>query len=233
MGLNLILMGPPGSGKGTQAEFLVDAYDLWHVSTGNILRACVRDGMRLGDRRRREGAQEGGFSFSRHIASILRAGQLVPDDIMMDLIRETLKNEPPEKEGWLLDGFPRTRPQAEGLVELLAETDQTPPVVLEIVVPDDRIVARLSGRVSCEKCGHPAKRGEAKAGDECRRCGGALFVREDDQPETVRNRLSVFREKTAPAKEVLADNYGLVQVDGVGTLPEVSERIAGVLAAKN
>jgi adenylate kinase len=118
-------------------------------------------------------------------------------------------------------------------VEFLVEMDQTPPVVLEIVVPDDLIVARLSGRVSCEKCGHPAKRSEATVGDECRRCGGALFLREDDRPETVRNRLSVYREKTAPAMEVLADNYGLVKVDGVGALPEVSERITGVLAAKD
>ena len=231
MGLNVVLMGPPGSGKGTQAEVLVGSYGLWHVSTGNILRACVRDGLQLGDRRSQQGAPEGSFSFSRHIGAILKAGKLVPDDIMMDLIRETLGNRPAQTAGWLLDGFPRTAPQAEGLVSLVAKLGETPPVVVIVKVDDEEIVARLSGRLTCEKCGHPEGGAGAQEGDDCVKCGGSLLMREDDRPETIRNRLAVYREKTAPAREVLERNFRLERVDGIGTQAEVTERIAGVLEA--
>ena len=209
-------MGPPGSGKGTQASRLVESHGLEHVSTGEILRAAVRGHSELGLK----------------VDSILAAGELVPDDLMMVLIRETLGAISADGAGWLLDGFPRTAPQAAGLVDVVAELQEPAPTVVDIVVPDDVIVERLSGRLTCDKASHVTAKGEAKEGDPCPQCDGELYIRADDTPETVRNRLSVFREKTEPAKVELARHWTVVRVNGLGTPGEVTRRIAGVLEAE-
>ncbi|MDO9173044.1 MAG: adenylate kinase [bacterium] len=224
MALNVVFLGPPGVGKGTQAERLAGSRGLWHVSTGAILRACVRDGFG-------PDGTAGNPDLVRQTAAILKAGQLVPDDLMMVLIRETLAEVPAGSSGWLLDGFPRTAPQAEGLIALVAELGADEPIVLEIHVPDEEIVRRLSGRLTCSTCGHVTAAGAAVEGDDCRVCDGHLAMREDDRPETVRNRLMVFREKTRPAKDVLAARYRFERIDGLGSPNDVTQRIAGVLEA--
>ncbi len=214
---NVVLMGPPGSGKGTQASRLSESFGLEHVSTGEILRAAVRGHSELGLK----------------VESILAAGELVPDDLMMVLIRETLATVSVGGAGWLLDGFPRTKPQAEGLVEVLEDLGIEAPTVVEIVVPDEEIVERLSGRLTCDKASHVTAKGDAKEGDPCPECDGALYIRADDTPETVRNRLNVFRAKTEPAKAELARNWPVVQVNGLGRPADVTQRIAGVLEAEH
>lgn len=214
--MNLIIMGPPGGGKGTQAAAIVERYGLVHISTGDMLRAAVKSGSDLG----------------RRVEKILAAGELVSDDLMMDLIRERLR-QPDARRGWLLDGFPRTVPQADGLARLLAELDQPATAVISIEVPDEEIVARLSGRLTCPDCGLIARRGQdgAAEGAACPRCGkGPLGQRADDREETVRNRLRVYREKTYPAAEALGSRYRLLRVAGTGRPQDVAGRIEGALA---
>ena len=214
---NVVLMGPPGSGKGTQATRLAAIYGLKHVSTGEILRAAVRTESELG----------------ATVEAMLAAGELVPDDLMMDLIRESLAGVDVENGGWLLDGFPRTAPQAVGLVGVLEDLGHDAPLVIDIVVPDEEIVERLSGRLTCDRDSHVTAKGEADEGDKCPHCNGRLYIRADDKPETVRNRLSVFREKTEPAKDEMSRHWNVVQLDGLGRPEDVTQRIAGVIKAAN
>lgn len=179
----VILLGPPGVGKGTQAARLADAEGWEHVSTGDLLRAARRDGTELGKK-----AQ--GF---------MDAGELVPDELILDLVRDHLKGVAPEA-GILFDGFPRTTAQAEGLGGVLKDVRRAVDAVVVFEAPDETLVQRLSGRRSCPDCGAvynvhlspPAEEGV------CDRCGGTLVHRSDDQPETVRHRLQVYQEQTAP-----------------------------------
>jgi adenylate kinase len=230
--VNVILMGPPGSGKGTQAEILADAHDIWHVSTGNILRGIVKDGLAVGSRKIVEGQvppQEGHFTFSHHIADILSRGELVPDDMMIDLMRHTLINMPKDKKGWLLDGFPRTHVQAVDLSKMLIDLECDAPVVIDINVEDDEIVRRLSGRLTCKDCGHVGRLRKAESTGICSKCEGPLYERDDDKAETVRKRLQVFREKTQPALDVLKKQFTFTSVDGTGNLDDVTKRISSAL----
>ncbi len=214
--MNVIIMGPPGCGKGTQAAAIVADWSVVHISTGDMLRAAVKSGSALG----------------KQVEAILAAGNLVSDGLMMDLIRDRLQQSD-AGEGWLLDGFPRTVPQAEGLVALLAEIRQPVDAVVSLEVPDEEIVARLSGRLTCRECGHTTNTSalDPAAGDRCPQCGArALYQREDDKEETVRNRLLVYREKTYPAAAALGRHYPLKRVNGLGAPAEVSQRIQGALA---
>ena len=210
--MNVVLAGPPGSGKGTQAALLVEAKQLRHVSTGELLRAAVAGGSDLG----------------RRVEGILASGELVPDELMMEIIGERLAQDG----GWLLDGFPRTVAQAEGLAALLAELGQPIDAVIELEVPDEEIVRRLAGRLTCGDCGRVTARDRLGPDGSCPQCGGRnLQVRADDREETVRNRLTVFRAKTGPAVAALGRRFPLKRVDGRGDPAAVAQRIAGALEA--
>jgi adenylate kinase len=214
--MNVIIMGPPGCGKGTQADRIVADHGVTHISTGDMLRAAVKSGSDLG----------------RRVEAVLAAGELVSDDLMMELIRDRLQQDD-ARGGWLLDGFPRTVVQAEGLVALLGEIGRPVDAVISLEVPDEEIVRRLSGRLTCPECGNVTNKYATSVaeGDTCPRCGkGKLIQRADDREETVRNRLQVYRQKTYPAAEVLGRHYRLARIEGLGAPQEVGARIADALA---
>ena len=208
--MRLVLLGPPGAGKGTQARALAALWGIPQVSSGDLLRAVVREDSDLG----------------RECASYMDRGQLVPDELVLKLIAERLKNKDARK-GFILDGFPRNVSQAEALGKGLDRVGLKLDKAVAVIVPDEEIVKRSSGRRTCAKCNamyHIAFEPPAKPG-VCDKCGGELYQREDDAEETVRERLKVFAEATRP----LRDHYGqqglLAQVDGVGSTDEVEKRI--------
>jgi adenylate kinase len=208
--VRLVLLGPPGAGKGTQARALAALWGIPQVSSGDLLRAVVREDSDLG----------------REAASYMDRGQLVPDELVLKLIAERLKNKDARK-GFILDGFPRNVSQAEALGKGLDRAGLKLDKAVAVIVPDEEIVKRISGRRTCAKCNamyHIAFEPPAKPG-VCDKCGGELYQREDDAEETVRERLKVFAEATRP----LLDHYGqqglLAQVDGVGSTDEVAKRI--------
>ncbi|MGI6279040.1 MAG: adenylate kinase [Acutalibacteraceae bacterium] len=180
--MKLILLGAPGAGKGTQAEIISKKYGIPTISTGNIIRAALKNGTEMGLKAK----------------AYLDAGNLVPDDVVIGIIKERLA-EDDCKNGFILDGFPRTIPQAEALDRLGFEID----AALSIEVPDEEIIKRMSGRRVCGECGasyHTEYKKPQKEG-VCNVCGGALVIRKDDEPETVRNRLKVYHEQTEPLKD--------------------------------
>lgn len=193
--MNLILMGAPGAGKGTQAEKIAARYGIPAVSTGEILRGAISAGTELG----------------KTAKSFMDAGKLVPDDIVIGIIKDYLSSDAC-RNGFILDGFPRTIPQAEALEALGVRID----AVLSIEVPDDKIVERMSGRRVCPVCGasyHTAYI-PPKTADICDKCGNGLIVREDDKPETVLNRLSTYHAQTEPLKAFYAERGLLRTVVG-------------------
>lgn len=193
--MNLILLGAPGAGKGTQAEKICEKYNIPAVSTGNIIREALKNGTDMGLKAK----------------SYIDAGALVPDDVVIGIIKERL-NEDDCKNGFILDGFPRTIPQAEALDAMGINIDK----VVDIEVPDDKIAARLSGRRVCLKCGatyHLEYKKPQKEGI-CDACGDELVQRKDDKPETVIDRLNVYHEQTEPLKDYYAKTGKLVIVEG-------------------
>lgn len=193
--MNLILLGAPGAGKGTQAEGITARMGIPAVSTGNILREAMKNGTELGSRAK----------------SFVEAGKLVPDDIVVAIIRERLAQKDCEK-GFVLDGFPRTVPQAEALDKMGVRIDR----VIEIHVPDEKVVKRMGGRRVCANCGasyHVVYK-PSKDGKTCNFCGGALVVRDDDKPETVLDRLKVYHEQTEPLKQYYEAQGKLRVVEG-------------------
>ena len=179
--MKIILMGPPGAGKGTQAEKLVEVYQIPHISTGDMFRKAQKDGTELGLKAK----------------SYMEQGQLVPDEVVIDIIRDRLA-QPDCANGFVLDGFPRTIAQAEALDAMGVRIDK----VIDIEVSDDRITARMSGRRVCEKCGasYHLLYKKPETDGACDTCGGALVQRRDDHPDTVRERLRVYHEQTEPLK---------------------------------
>lgn len=202
----VLIMGPPGAGKGTQSGHLVEAYGLRHVATGDLLREAVAAGTPLG----------------LEAKSFMDAGNLVPDEVMIGLIRE-LAAELPAGAGLLFDGFPRTRAQAVALDETLAPLDRDVDVVLDVRVPDEVLVERLSGRWICRTCQTPYNVNSRPPATEgvCDRDGGELYQRDDDTADAVRNRLGVYAEQTAPVSSYYADQGTLVTIDGNRSPDEV------------
>ncbi len=221
--MNIVLMGPPGVGKGTQARYLVENRPLVHISTGDMLRGAVNSGTELG----------------RRVEAVMKTGELVSDDLMMELVRNRLQMSD-VVDGWLLDGFPRTAVQAEGLATLLDDIGQVVDAVLVIMAPDDEIVRRLTARVTCRVCGKIMNRNELDPSkpDVCPACGAetdpgtggpALFQREDDKEDTIRRRLDVFATQTMAAAHVLQDRFPYHEIGGVGMPDEIAKKVADVL----
>jgi adenylate kinase len=212
--MRLVLVGPPGAGKGTQAEFIAADLAVPKISTGDIFRANVAAGTPLGVEAKR----------------YMDGGQLVPDEVTINMVRDRLA-EPDATDGFLLDGFPRTVPQASALDKLLADLGAGLDLVLELVVDDDEVIRRLSGRRTCRGCGKvwhivfdpPIHDGV------CDRCGSQLYQRDDDKAETVAERLRVYARDTAP----LGDFYGaqgkLVGIDAMGPVEDVTQRATDAL----
>ncbi|MBO4204702.1 adenylate kinase [Micromonospora echinofusca] len=212
--MRLVLVGPPGAGKGTQAEFIAAHLAVPKISTGDIFRANVSQGTPLGVEAKR----------------YMDAGKLVPDEVTINMVRDRLA-EPDAAEGFLLDGFPRTTPQAAALDKLLADLGSGLDLVLELVVDDDEVIRRLSGRRTCRGCGkiwHVEFDAPSQEGI-CDRCGAQLFQRDDDKAETIAERLREYADKTAP----LVDYYGaqgkLVGIDATGPVEDVTVRAIDAL----
>lgn len=206
--MKLIFLGPPGAGKGTQAERIAERYEIAHLSTGDMLRAEIRNATPLGAAAK----------------AYIDRGELVPDSVIIDMVRERITREDC-KNGFLLDGFPRTVVQAE---ELAAITDIDHAVNID--VPSERLVERISGRRMCPDCG-AAYHISMHTEPTCKKCGGVLYQRDDDREETVKNRLKVYTEKTAPLIAFYEAAGKLVTVDGDQSVDAVTESILKGLGA--
>lgn len=215
--MRLIFIGPPGSGKGTQAKRLASRFGIPHISTGDMLREAVAGGTPLG----------------QQAAPIMAAGGLVPDDLMVGIINERLE-KPDARKGFILDGFPRTLVQAEKLDGLLSSTapagagnGDDPLRVLQLLVPDDAIVQRITRRRTCVQCGaiYHLENNPPANDSVCDRCGAEVIARPDDTEEAVRKRLESFHRQTMPVAAYYKSKQILREVDGVGPLDVVFERI--------
>jgi adenylate kinase len=209
--VRLLVFGRQGAGKGTQAERLAARYGIPHISTGDMLRAAVREGTELGLR-----AKE-----------YMDAGQLLPDEIMLGLVQERL-SQPDAAAGWLLDGFPRTPGQAEVLQSMVSDTGIDGAIDLD--VPEDVVVQRISSRRVCVECGatYTASDPSAVSG-VCERCGGTVVQRDDDTESAVRKRLALYNEQTAPLLAWFAEHGLLVTIDGVGAPDDIASEITRVV----
>jgi len=207
--VRIVLVGPPGAGKGTQAQFIASHLAIPKISTGDIFRYNVSHGTALG----------------RKAKDYMGRGDLVPDEVTIAMVRDRLSEEDAQ-EGFLLDGFPRNVPQAETLEKMLSEWETRLDIVLELVVDDDEVVRRLSGRRTCHQCGRvwhvlfdpPAR------DDTCDDDGSELFQRDDDREETIRHRLEVYQDQTAPLIAYYADQGILLGLDATGPVEEVTGR---------
>jgi len=212
--VRVVLVGPPGAGKGTQAHFIASNFCIPRISTGDIFRYNVTNQTELGAK-----AKE-----------YMDRGDLVPDEVTVAMVRDRLAEDDAQP-GFLLDGFPRNVPQAETLKKILAEIDSKLDVVLELVVDEDEVVRRLSGRRTCRRCERvwhvdydpPATPGV------CDDCGGELFQRDDDKEDVIRHRLDVYKEQTAPLINFYADEGVLIGIDAAGPVEEVTGRALGAL----
>jgi adenylate kinase len=214
--MNLILLGPPGAGKGTQASRLQEKFGIVQLSTGDMLRAAVRSGSEIG----------------RQAKAIMEAGELVPDAIMVKLIRERTAQSDCGK-GFILDGFPRTRAQAEALDAMLAETGRRLDAVVEMAVDEPALVRRITGRFACAKCGagYHDEFQRPRADGVCDRCGGTEFTRrKDDNEATVRARLAAYHRETAPLLPYYAAKGVLRKVDGMAEIDDVTRQLEAALA---
>jgi adenylate kinase len=212
--VRVVLVGPPGAGKGTQAEFIAAHFGIPKISTGDIFRANVSGGTELG----------------RTAKKYMDAGDLVPDDVTNAMLHDRLA-QPDAESGFLLDGYPRNVAQAGELDTILDAIGSGLSVVLDLDVDQDEVVRRLSGRRTCKKCGHVwhVEYDRPKVPCICDKCGGQLYQRDDDQPETVRHRLEVYAQQTAPLIEFYRERGQLVATDAVGTVEDVTERAIAAL----
>ena len=213
--LNLVLLGPPGSGKGTQGERLQGDFRLPYYATGDILREAVRDETDVG----------------KEAKEYMDRGDLVPDEVIIGVISERINSEEAQ-DGFILDGFPRTEPQAEALDDAMDDLGRELSVAVLIDVPDEEVIRRLSGRRVCAKAGHVfhVDFDPPKNEDVCDVCGARLLIRDDDKPEVVKHRLDTYHEKTEPLVEYYDGEGVLRRVDGALAPDEVSDRIRALLA---
>lgn len=214
--MKIVMLGAPGAGKGTQAKMIASKYQVPHISTGDIFRANIKNGTELGKK-----AKE-----------YMDQGLLVPDELTVDLVIDRLSQEDC-KNGYILDGFPRTIPQAEALDAALAKRGEKMDYAVDVDVPDENIVTRMSGRRACTGCGatyhvvyNPSKKGEA-----CEVCGETLILRDDDKPETVQKRLTVYHDQTQPLIDYYKGQEILRSVDGTKDMNDVFAAITEILEA--
>ena len=214
--MKIIMLGAPGAGKGTQAKMIAEKYGIPHVSTGDIFRANIKNGTELG----------------MEAKKYMDQGQLVPDELTLELIMDRFQN-PDCKNGYVLDGFPRTIPQAEALTEALAKKGETIDYAINVEVPDENIINRMGGRRACLACGSTYHIVYAPTRVEgiCDRCGEKLVLRDDDKPETVKNRLNVYHNQTQPLIEYYTRQGKLAEVDGTQSMEDVFNAIVKILGA--
>lgn len=212
--MRIILFGPPGSGKGTQAKLLSEKYGVPHISTGDLLREAVAHRTELGQK-----AKE-----------YLDGGNLVPDSIMIGLIREVLHSERARK-GFILDGFPRTVAQAHALDALFQEMGIHLDRVISLRVEHDEIIRRLTSRLTCKQCRNVFNESQLRSSDDtkCPTCGGTLYHRNDDTPETARHRLDVYLKDTKPLKDFYRQTDRFTQIDGMKKIDEVQQAIEEIM----
>jgi adenylate kinase len=214
--MRVVLVGAPGAGKGTQAKYISQHFEVPAISTGDIFRANLAARTPLGLEAKR----------------YMDKGDLVPDEVTVGIVRDRLSNDDTAT-GFLLDGFPRTLPQAEALDQMLVELGQPIDAALELRVDEDEVVRRLSGRRTCRTCGHVwhTEFDPPKQEDVCDLCGGELFQRDDDKPETVRHRLQVYNDQTAPLVGYYRGRGLLRTIEAEGKVDEITQRAIDVLKA--
>lgn len=214
--MKLIMLGAPGAGKGTQAKKIAEKYQVPHISTGDIFRANIKNGTELGNKAK----------------SYMDQGHLVPDELTCDLVVDRI-NQADCKNGYVLDGFPRTIPQAEALKAALDKMGETIDYAIDVEVPDENIVNRMGGRRACPGCGctYHIEHNPPKVEDICDVCGAKLVLRDDDKPETVTKRLSVYHEQTKPLIDFYKKEGVLREVDGTQDLNDVFQAITEILGA--
>ncbi len=205
--MRLMFVGPPGAGKGTQAVRIAAKYGIPHISTGDMLREEMRNGTTLGQQAK----------------AFIEAGELVPDDVIIGMVKERV-SRPDAQKGFLLDGFPRTREQAEALGKI-----ETLDAVVNINVPDEKLVHRICGRRVCRECGATYHESMLENLHQCPKCGSELYVRDDDKEDIVRQRISVYKQKTQPLIEYYTEKGLLHDVVGSGGIDDITEAIIAVL----
>ena len=212
--MKIVMLGAPGAGKGTKAKMLAAKYGIPHISTGDIFRANIKEGTELGKK-----AKE-----------FMDQGQLVPDSLTLDLIMDRF-SKPDCANGYVLDGFPRTIPQAEVLEEALNKLGDKIDYAIDVDVPDENIIKRMSGRRACLKCGatYHIEHVPPKKEGICDVCGEPLVLRDDDKPETVKNRLDVYHKQTQPLIDFYSSRNVLKTVDGTVDMMDVFAAIKGIL----
>lgn len=211
--MRMILFGPPGVGKGTQAKILSSELNIVHIASGDILRAAIANGTELG----------------RKARTFMDRGELVPDDIVIGIIQERLKEED-AKNGFILDGFPRTLPQAEVLDRVFERAHIKVDRVLSIEVDKDVLLKRLTSRRVCRNCGAIYNLSvDHVEGSKCPKCGGELYQRDDDKEETILRRFDVYQKQTKPVKDFYARKKLLVEVEGIGEIKDVTKRLNDAL----
>lgn len=212
--MKIVMLGAPGAGKGTQAKMIADKYQIPHISTGDIFRANIKNGTELG----------------KEAKSYMDAGKLVPDELTVKILLDRVANEDC-KNGYVLDGFPRTIPQAEVLDKALAEMNDKIDFAINVDVPDENIVRRMSGRRACVNCGatYHIEHVPPKTENVCDRCGNGLILRDDDKPETVLNRLKIYHDQTQPLIDFYNNKEVLKEVDGTVDMKVVFDNIVAIL----
>ena len=213
--MKIVMLGAPGAGKGTQAIKIADKYDIPHISTGDIFRANIKGGTELGQKAK----------------SYIDKGELVPDEVTIGMLLDRIAQDDC-KNGYVLDGFPRTIPQAESLTEALKSQGDQIDFALDIDVPDEAIIERMSGRRACPKCGatYHIVYAAPKTENICDKCGTELIIRSDDKPETVKDRLNVYHQQTEPLIAYYKTAGVLREVDGTQELPKVFEDVIAILS---